>query len=120
MTTWTVTQDGAQIGALKLADNDAASIAQWAVTQAAPVLVTPAIPGSVAVNAIFGAQGKVITPAIPYHPDTPAVYRAPTPTEAMASLVQKFFDGLVQSTTQHLKAQASQAASDAVTPITPA
>lgn len=120
MTTWTVAQDGIQIAAFKLADADAANVAQWAVsTQAGSILVSPAVPDSVAVNAVFDKAGNVLVAAIPYVPGRAAVYRDPTPTEAMSAIAQKFLSGLADNTTQHLKSQASQAASDMVASIKP-
>lgn len=120
MTTWTVAQDGVQIAAFKLADADAASVAQWAIgTQAGSILVLPAVPDTVAVNAVFDKNGNVLVPAIPYVPGRAAVYRDPTTAEALAALFQKYLSGLADSTTQHLKAQASQAAADTVTQIKP-
>lgn len=121
MTIWTVTQDGAQIAAFKLADTDAANVAQWAVsTQAGSILVSPAVPDTVAVNAVFDKAGNVLVAAIPYVPGRAAVYRDPTPAEAIGALAQKFLASLADNTTQHLKAQASQTAADTVTPIKPA
>lgn len=119
MTTWTVTQDGIQIAAFKLADADAAAVAQWAVSEAASILVSPAVPDTAAVNAVFDKTGNVLVAAIPYGPGRAAIYRDPTPSEAMGALAQKFLSGLADSTTQHLKAKAAAEAANTVAAITP-
>lgn len=120
MTTWAVTQDGVQIAAFKLADADAASVGQWAVsTQAGSILVSPADTGSAGVNATFDKAGNVLVAAIPYVPGHAAAYRDPTPAEAMAAMAQNFLSGLADNTTQYLKAQASQVAADTVQTIKP-
>ncbi len=112
--TWSILKDGATMKALSLSDSDAALVADYAVNSLRnSVLVSAEQPGT---DALFDAQGNVVTPAVPYQP---AVYRDPTADEAETMLAEAFFVQLLASATQYHRDQAAQAAAAAITPITP-
>lgn len=120
MATWTISQDGVTLGSLALSDANTALVAEYVVgTQRGSVLVSAEVPEVPSVDAAFDANGNVVTPAKAMIPGAPAVYRDPTPSEAIAKLAGQFFDSLLSQATQFHKDAAAQAAAAAVAPITP-